>query len=263
MWKYKLSVIGLLCFIMGSVHAQTDSLSNIEKLSKIPFVEFAPLDSLPMHPDSIKGFDASKYPIKVPVPLFTSIDVQFDYLNLYTYAVDNRQRMEYGAGILLKNKIYLNATFGEVVHASERIYRNGETRSTGTFYRFGVDYKMDMKPQVAYLKIGLRYGESSYNNRIFYESSNPIFEPDFGVFNLTNGRANWVELVLTSEQKLWQLLWLGWNARLKRLIDFDDYTNEIVNVHHVPGFGNTNGNYNVELNLFLKFKLPLTSRYIK
>ena len=257
MWKFKFTLTLSLIFTVMAVFAQTEKIAKIEYMPMIEFgsLEFTDSIPLPLHPDSITTYsvDYSKY--KIPTPLITAVDVSFDYLNLYTYAVDNRQRIEYGAGIMLKNRLYLSGSKGSTYHATERAYRNALTENTGNFYRFGADYKMEITP-TAWFYLGVRYGMATFDSEINYTNTNPLFEDDQGQFAKQNMQATWYEIVMTSEQEFFKNVWIGWNLRAKRPRFYDNY-DELVEVNYIPGYGNTAGNWSLDLNLFIRNRLPL------
>lgn len=267
MWNFKyhffMSFI-ILCFVLSrqQVRAQdTDSLPHQlevdHPLTIWPYARLSPRGHTPIHPDSVAKIKINTDGIKFPAPWISSLDVNFDYLNLYTYALDNRQRLEAGAGIMIKDRFYLNGSYGESYYASDRAYRNGDMISEGSFMRFGIDYKVNITPK-AYLMLGAKYGMADFSSELHFEVFNPLFEDLSSSVKANNLSAQWYEIILTSEQEFFANVWLGWNVRAKRIISYTDFKEEdIINVYQIPGFGRTLGNWTGEINLLIKYRIPL------
>ncbi|MGJ3234640.1 DUF6048 family protein [Marivirga sp.] len=191
-----------------------------------------------------------------------SIGIAFDYLKLHTLLIDQSEKWEGAVNFRIMDKVSLIGEYGIATLTPDEAYKNSAYKSDGNYYRIGLDYHFTVIPN-NFLFLGLRYAQSSFNENIAYEIGNPIFQNETGELNRNNLTATWYEFVLTSEKKVKRIrkkdipdfLSIGFKFRLKSLQEYDDFDD--FEVKNIPGYGRTNISLNPELNLYIKFRLPV------
>ncbi|HET8859746.1 DUF6048 family protein [Marivirga sp.] len=191
-----------------------------------------------------------------------SVGLTFDYLKLHTLLIDGSEKWEGAVNLRILDKISVIGEYGIAELTPDDAYKNAEYKSEGDYYRVGLDYHFTVIPN-NYLFLGVRYAQSNFNENIAYEIGNPIFDNESGEISRTNLTATWVELVLTSEKKVRNIgkknipdfLSIGFKLRLKSLQEYDNFDD--YEVKNIPGYGQTNIKLNPELNLYLKFRIPI------
>jgi len=191
-----------------------------------------------------------------------NIDVAFDYLKLHTLLLDESEKWEGAVNFRIQEKVSIIGEYGIAELTPEEAYKNAEYKSSGNYYRIGLDYHMTVIPN-NFLLLGLRYSQSSFDESIAYEIGNPIFENETGQLNRNNLSASWYEFVLTSERRVRKIrkkdipdfLSIGFKFRVKFLQEYDDFDD--FEVKNIPGYGRTNSKLNPEFNLYIKFRIPV------
>jgi hypothetical protein len=191
-----------------------------------------------------------------------SVGIAFDYLKLHTLLIDQSEKWEGAINFKILDKVSLIGEYGIATLTPDEAYKNSEYMSEGNYYRIGLDYHFTVIPN-NFLFIGLRYSQASFNENIAYEIGNPIFENETGELSRNNLNATWYEFVLTSEKKIKRIrkknipdfLSIGFKFRLKSLQEYDDFDD--FEVKNIPGYGRTNISLNPELNLYIKFRIPV------
>jgi hypothetical protein len=121
----------------------------------------------------------------------------------------------------------------------------------GNYFRAGVDVNFLTKdPQRNMFFLGMRYGQSSFNEEFYYvEPNDIIFEKN------THVPAHWYELTTGIRVKIWTFLWMGYTARFKFGLKTGD-TPEMV-PHDVPGYGRTDKESYWGFNYQVLFRIPV------
>ena len=106
------------------------------------------------------------------------------------------------------------------------------------YFRLGCDYNFTKKHNGNRLFAGLRYGCSFFNYDI--DAATPLTDPVWGTqqevnFRDLSGNMHWAELVFGLETRLWTIVHLGWDARIKFRIVENPHA--IGSPWYVPGFG--------------------------
>lgn len=110
------------------------------------------------------------------------------------------------------------------------------------YFRAGLDYNINKKHNANRLTVGARYGFSSYSYDL--DSPVPLSDPYWGEtrpFNLKglDGHCHWAELVVGLETRLWTIIHLGWDLRLKFRIS--QKHSEVGVPWYIPGYGKSDG----------------------
>jgi len=228
-------------FIVSAVYAQEDSTAV--SLS-----------------DSVEVEASIEAPITIPVKKIQGY-VIIDYAKPVVLGFTPDIKYEFGGGLLLFNTINLGGSYGYGDIEPSRAIDNGTYSSTGTYWRGGIGLLNQFKPE-AKIGISLFYGQANFEDRGQYKtlatSTGEVFQDQFERQNL---RANWYEIVITSESwwrlrkaipdsKLNKLFALGFDIRLRRIISYDQFAP--IDVHTIPGYGTVLNSNMIALNLFLK-----------
>ena len=113
---------------------------------------------------------------------------------------------------------------------------------TAPYYRAGLDYNINKKHNANRLTVGLRYGFSTYSYDI--DSPVPLTDPYWGESRELNlkglkGHCHWAEAVLGLETRLWTIIHLGWDIRLKFV--FKQKKSDVGEPWFIPGYGKSDG----------------------
>lgn len=128
-------------------------------------------------------------------------------------------------------RYYLTLDYGNWGRSYER---DGlDYSNNGNYFRAGIDVNFLTKdPARNMFFVGGRYGRATFDEEFYYlEPDQPILERN------TNIPAHWYELTTGIRVKIWSFLWMGYTARFKFGLKYDD-TAEL-EPHDVPGYGRT------------------------
>ncbi|MCR5181278.1 MAG: DUF6048 family protein [Bacteroidaceae bacterium] len=126
---------------------------------------------------------------------------------------------------------------GEADHEGRDL--DNRFRVRAPYFRVGMDY--NFRAQQAdgnRLLFGFRYGFSTYKYDL--DSAVPLRDPVWKteqqfVLHDLSGNAHWLELVFGLETRLWTIVRLGWDLRVKFLIN--QKAHEVGEPWLIPGFG--------------------------
>lgn len=110
------------------------------------------------------------------------------------------------------------------------------------YFRAGLDYNINKKHNANRLTVGLRYGFSTYSYDI--DSPLPLTDPYWGetrelTLHGLDGNCHWAEIVAGLETRLWTIIHLGWDFRIKfRLSQKHD---PVGVPWYIPGYGKSDG----------------------
>jgi len=110
------------------------------------------------------------------------------------------------------------------------------------YFRVGADYNFTKKHQGNRLMGGIRYGYSSYTYD--FDSPFPLTDPYWGEtkpFQLhgLDGHCHWAEFVFSLEARIWTIVHLGWDIRIKTKIS--QKRSPVGQPWYIPGYGKTSG----------------------
>lgn len=179
-----------------------------------------------------------------------------DYLKLASYATDFEKKNEGGVNLIFKEKIQIGLELGTGNIEPQNALKNVDYTVEGTYYRFGVDYIKQINPD-SRLALGLRYGQSNFDDQGVIRLTSPsmLFDDFNDPFERMSLRADWLEVVLTTESRFIGNLYIGGTFRLRILNDYDEQTP--IDVFTIPGYGRTFDNSIPVINLFLKYIIAL------
>lgn len=175
-------------------------------------------------------------------PLLSGIAVLVDLCGLAMKGVDAKfANMEAALRLNFKEKYFPIFEMGLGDCTREGQENNNKFSTTAPYFRLGMDYNFNKKLNGNRFFGGLRYGFSTFK----YDFSNPDFtdevwqQPVPFEINGQHGRAQWLEVVVGVETKLWSIVRLGYNVRYR--VRLSQSGNEWGNPWYVPGFGRNGG----------------------
>lgn len=155
------------------------------------------------------------------------------------------------------DQFFFDVEFG--TQKSER----GDTYSyenKGNYFRFG--------PEVNFLKkdtkgnsftFGLRYGHANFSDKLSFALDSTFFG-DFDVKDANpNLKANWLELTMGLNAKVWKGLYLGYTVRYKVLRQVNGMGD--MAPYDVPGFGLYEDNTGVQFNFYVGWAFIFREKY--
>ena len=129
---------------------------------------------------------------------------------------------------------------GEANHEGRDLENRFKVRAP--YFRVGADYNFNKKHNGNRMTGGLRYGFSKYNYDLFV--AEPLTDPIWGgseELDLTgrDGRCHWLEVVFGLETRLWTIVHLGWDIRIKAKLSQKKAPEG--QPWYIPGYGKTDG----------------------
>lgn len=208
-------------------------------------------DSLYVEPEAILEVEDST---SVQMPTLSSLAFLFDYGKLAGLGLNTESKYELGVQLELKNKWVVIGEFGIGILTPENVYVNTNYESKGSYYRLGLGYKIDMNQKNnAFLSV--RYGASKFEDKglVKIQSASGLYNEYQDPFDRKGLSANWFEVVLSTETRLWKSLYAGMHIRLRMMNDYDEFAP--IDVYSVPGYGRTIDKSIPALNLYVKYAL--------
>ena len=207
-------------------------------------------DSLAVEPKAIFDLEDTV----AAMPIVSSVGFVLDYGKFAGLILETESRYEIGAQVEFRNQWFVVGEFGFGTLTPKNAYVNANYKSTGSYYRLGLGYKIDMNQKNnAFLSV--RYGASSFEDsgvaKIASESG--LYEEYLEPFERKDLAANWFEVILTTETRLWKGLYAGMHLRLRIMNEYDKHAP--IDVYSVPGYGRTIDKSIPALNLYVKYAL--------
>jgi len=184
----------------------------------------------------------------------SGLELSLDYGKILTLPSDFEKKVEGTIGYTLKEKVQILLEIGYAKLTPDDAIVNGEYTSTGIYERVGIAYGGEILPK-SYLYIGVMYASSQFEDDWVVLIESQAWENIDENFSRTELKANWFEIILITEQKLNEHLFLGSKIRYRNLINFtNEYNPE---VYSIPGYGRAYNNSIPAFNLFIKYRIGL------
>ncbi|MBR1789452.1 MAG: hypothetical protein IJ762_09750 [Bacteroidaceae bacterium] len=172
-------------------------------------------------------------------PLFCGVAVHADLAGPFMKAVGSKfSQMEVGARLNFRDHFFPICELGIGESNREGRENNNRFHTRAPYFRVGMDYNFNRKHNGNRLMAGLRYGFSAFN----YDFSDPDFADAVWQqtasplsLNRLHGRAQWLEVAVGCETKLWSFIRLGWNLRFKARLH--QHVSDYGSPYYLPGFG--------------------------
>ncbi len=133
----------------------------------------------------------------------------------------------------------------------------GHYSNDGTYWRAGIDVNFLVKdPERNMFFIGARYGKANFAENLNVYAYNP-FDSIFVSQDYAHSgiKAHWFELTTGLRVKIWKMIWMGYTARFKFGLKYDD-TEKII-PSDVPGYGRTEKDSYWGFNYQVLIRIPL------
>lgn len=181
----------------------------------------------------------------------TGVRLGYDVLGLgLSIANDNLNSKLFVADIDF-HRYFLVLEYGQ--YERTRGSENSLYNTDGSFWRVGTDVNFFHRdPDKSVFSIGLRYGNSTFDDQLTTTISSDIFGDRLVTFQNDNVNADWFELVLGLKVPVWKL-WLGYNMRMK--IGIDDFKHMDFSPYEVPGYGLAAENDYWEVNYYVMYRI--------
>ena len=180
---------------------------------------------------------------KEKAPLLSGIAVSADVVGFAMKAIGAKYaNMEVGARINLLDKFFPLVELGIGDCNREGAETGNSFSATAPYMRFGMDYNFNKKHNGNRLFGIVRYGLSSFK----YDVQNDSFtDPVYGTtgpleLKGQKATAQWLEIGVGVETKLWSIIRLGWSIRYKSRLSLSHPDGG--EPYFVPGFGKNDGN---------------------
>jgi hypothetical protein len=136
---------------------------------------------------------------------------------------------------------------------------SGYYSNDGTYWRMGIDVNFLLKdPDRNMFFIGARYGKANFSEDLTVVAYNHFLNPPSLVTNgYTHSGINgsWFELTTGIRVKIYKIVWMGYTARLKFGLKYDNTENIIPS--DVPGYGQTEKDSYWGFNYQIFIRIPL------
>ncbi|MEO9967750.1 MAG: DUF6048 family protein [Reichenbachiella sp.] len=187
-------------------------------------------------------------------PILSAFAIGVDYGKLAGQFLDSESKFELGGQLEFKNRIIFVSEFGLATLTSNGAYQNTNYTSDGNYFRFGLGYKIDMSAKNN-IYFSLRYARASFSDRgvIDITSSSGIYNDLEEPFSRDGLSAQWYEVVVSSETRLWKGLYAGFHVRLRIMDKYDEQ--QPLDVYTIPGYGRSFDRTIPALNLYIKYAI--------
>ena len=225
-----------------STLAQSDDVSAADSVSTTDVAYAVELDEEQASLDSIT------------YPFFSSVSILYDYGKLAAMFLETESKQEVGVQLDFKNKFVIVGEYGLAQLEPNGAYQNAAYVSSGYYYRVGLGYKVSMKSKNNFV-FTFRYGQSFYSDEgtVAIESPSRIYDDFTSPFEREKTKADWFELVVSSETRMWKGLYLGFHLRIRVMNKYEE--REPLDVYSIPGYGRTIDKSIPALNLYVKYAI--------
>jgi hypothetical protein len=193
-----------------------------------------PLLAAAQKKDSVKtdSLGAKKY-----IP--TGVRVGTDAISIYkSHAQNNFSGWEVNGDVDF-DRYYLALDYGSWgrKYSGDSV---GSYSNRGNYWRVGVDVNFLTKdPEKNMFFLGMRYGRSVFSEDLtvvkYYNSTSNPWGDFTQSYSTNNLHARWFELTTGIKVKMWKIFWMGYTARFKFALNYDQGNHTIPS--DVPGYG--------------------------
>lgn len=189
------------------------------------------------------------------ISFFRGLSVSLDAVGLAQLAFGDYGQYEGALRVNLKDKYLpiIELGWGKADASDEVTTLTYKT--SAPYGRIGCDFNiMKNKHDIHRLYAGFRYAYTSYKFDVF---SSGLTDPNWGnkcEYEATGVKAyyHWAELVVGVDAKIWKCFRLGWSARYKRRLFYNE--GDIGRTWYVPGYGKQGnirlgGTFNITIEL--------------
>ncbi len=183
-----------------------------------------------------------------------TLELALDYGKILTIPSKFETKVEGAFGVKFQSKLEVLTEFGYSSLTPQEAIKNGSYESTGIYYRVGLTYGGQILPK-NFLSFGALYATSNFEDNASIIIRSTIWDDFNESFERTNLTANWIEIMMVTEQHISDHLALGAKFRLRRLTNFiNEYNPEVI---AIPGYGKAYNNTIPAVNLYVKYRFEL------
>lgn len=172
------------------------------------------------------------------IPFFRGFQIKADMVGLIQKMVSDYGQYEVGLRVNLKDKYFpvLELGIGSANHTN--IITETSYNTSAPYGKIGADFNiLKNKHDIYRMYVGARYAYTSFKFDIDHTD---IPDPVWGGFTPfshhdISASYHWIEALASVSAKIWGPLHLGWSARYKLRVRYND--GELGNVWYVPGYG--------------------------
>lgn len=224
----------LLSSFAGTLSAQTDNATPADTTAtRVPRIRGIQYESREEAAAALR---------KRKDPLFAGVSVSGDVVGAAMTAFAPYGQLEGACRINLKNRYFPIAEIGWGMSDHRDDLTDIHFKTQAPYFRIGCDYNVaNDKFSGNRIFVGLRYAFSSYT----YDLDGPaVVDPVWGtetpyVFTGVNGSAQWGEVVVGLEAKIWKIFHLGWSFRYR--IRLQETKTSLGQIWYIPGYGKNDG----------------------
>ena len=190
-----------------------------------------------------------------------SIELMVDYGKGLESLISDQKKWEFGAGIIYKNKISLNAEYGYAKLFPESVVMNGTYQVEGDYLRVGAEYLFTVGVN-RYLSVGGMYASSNFDDYGTVQVLSELWPSLNEEFTRTGLTAQWAEIILNTQGPVFNteqgfLSGFYWGIRFRLKLMLTDLDQQGFDIYAVPGFGKTYSKALPAVNLFIRYRLKL------
>ena len=187
-------------------------------------------------------------------PTLSSIALSVDYGKLFGQFLNTESKYEFGGQVEFKDRFVFVGEYGFSTLTPNGAYQNTDYQSEGSYFRLGLGYKIPFDSKHNFY-FSARYARADFSDQgaIDITSATGIFVDLHEPFKRDVLSAQWYEVVMSSEARLWKSLYAGFHLRLRIMDKYDKQ--EPLDVYSIPGYGRTFDRSIPALNLYMKYAL--------
>jgi hypothetical protein len=172
------------------------------------------------------------------IPLYRGVQVMVDAVGAIQLAVSDYGQYEAAVRVNLKDRYFPVAELGLGKADHNDDVTQVSYHTSAVYGRLGCDFNiLKNKHDIYRLYVGGRYAYTSFSYDVDHSDLTDPVWGDRVPFHEHDIKANyhWLEAVVGIDAKIWGPVHLGWSARYKRRIHYDN--GSLGNVWYVPGYG--------------------------
>jgi hypothetical protein len=203
---------------------------------------------------------------EVPEPIDTlvanrgfALELSADYGKLVESILSDQNKWEFGLSGIINNKLAITGEYGSGKLLPASVIQNGSYESTGTYYRFGLEYSFSILPK-HYLAIGGMYANATFSDRGTVQIQSELWPDVNEEFTRSGLKAAWAEAILNSQGPVVNaesgfMSNLYWGIRFRARIMITNLERSDYDIYAIPGYGKTYSRVVPAANLFLRYRL--------
>lgn len=195
---------------------------------------------------------------KEEVPLYNGLSLSVDLLGPIMRAASSSSNMQVAARVNLKDKFFPVLEAGIGTCDRRGADNDNRFKTTAPYFLVGMDYNVNKKHNGNRLFGGARVGVSVFD---FDFTNSGFVDPIWGsdqTLAVSGQRADaeWLDLVVGLETRLWRFISLGYSLRYRFMIHMGG--TQFGDPYYIPGFGRSNAPFGgtIDLRFNLGNKLP-------